>query len=47
MRKDSSQKDLRLPRGSLATVLSSRESCLRLSWWKTMVKDGNRLDRPK
>ena len=47
MRKENSQKDLRLPRGSLATVLPSRESCLSLGSRKSMVKDGNRLDRPK
>ena len=47
MKKESSQKDLRLPIGSLATALSSRESCLNLGWQKSMVKDGNRLDGPK
>lgn len=47
MRKGSSQKDLRLPRGSVTKVLYARESCLRLGWWKTMLKDGNRLDKLK
>jgi hypothetical protein len=44
MRKENNQKDMRLSRGSLATILSSRESCLSLGWQKTMVKDENRLD---
>lgn len=32
-------------KGSLCTVLSSRQTCLKLRWEKTKVKDQHRIDR--